>query len=264
MIPIYLVDAFVGHTDPTALGNPAGVCILEVPADEAWMRRVAAEMNQAETAFLAPAGEGAFHLRWFTPTVEVPLCGHATLASAHTLFSTRRAALSVRFETKSGTLTCTQRNDGSIAMDFPANAAHEAEMPAILAPLLDGKLEWFGSGMDHFAVLKTEQDVLDFKPDFATIAAAGTRGLIITARAARPGADIVSRFFAPQSGVPEDHVTGSAHCMLATHWAPILGKSKLVGYQASPRGGWVHVEQRGDRVELAGHCRTFLKGELAV
>lgn len=259
--PIYLVDAFC---DGPGSGNPAGVCPLEAAPDERWMQIVARELNQAETAFLWPEGE-AFRLRWLTPTVEVDLCGHATLASAHVLWSEGLLAheRAARFVTRSGELACRRLDDGRIEMDFPERAARAQSAPEGLSAVLARAPRWIGAnGMDWFVELADDAEVRALRPDFAAIERLGLRGLIVTARApAGADHDFVSRFFAPQSGVPEDHVTGSAHCALAPYWCERLGRPVLTGYQASPRGGRVEVEPRDGRVLLRGRARTTLAGE---
>jgi predicted PhzF superfamily epimerase YddE/YHI9 len=253
---IRLIDAFVG---PNARGNPAGVCLLEGPVEEAWMQAVAEEMNQAETAFCWPE-EGERRLRWFTPMFEVDLCGHATLATAHALFSDDPSLAQAQFRTRSGPLVC-RRDGDAILMDFPAQPCRELPVPDILRDLLEGKCEWYGeAGADYMAVLRSETEVREFQPDFGAIAQAGARGLLITARGRE--FDMVSRFFAPQYGIPEDAVTGSAHCALAPFWAERLGRTKLSAFQASRRGGVLELELLGDRVQLRGQARTTLDGTL--
>ena len=250
MPKIYLVDAF-SHGPFT--GNPAGVCPLEGAAPEAWMQNVAMEMNQAETAFCWPEGEG-YRLRWFTPTAEVELCGHATLATAHVLGNPGQTT----FYTKSGFLFA-RSEGGKITLDFPSEVAQSAtiEMP------LDGAV-WTGKNrMDWVAVLKSEKAVRDFQPDFEAIKSLGQRGLIVTAPGEEDSVDFVSRFFAPAVGVYEDPVTGSAHCCLCPLWAERLGKKEMRGYQASLRGGSVDVVLKGDRVELIGFAVTTLEGNLS-
>jgi PhzF family phenazine biosynthesis protein len=258
---VFLVDAFC---DGPGSGNPAGVCPLEAEPDERWMQLVARELNQAETAFLWPEG-GAFRLRWLTPTVEVDLCGHATLASAHALWSEGllAPALPARFATRSGTLVCTPLDDGRIEMDFPEKRPQPSAPLAGLLDVLGSAPRWVGANrMDWFVELADESAVRTLRPDHAAIARLGLRGLIVTARADAGAAhDFVSRFFAPQSGVPEDHVTGSAHCALAPYWCERLGRPVLTGFQASARGGRVEVEPRDGRVLLRGRARTTLAGE---
>lgn len=258
---VYLVDAFC---DGPGSGNPAGVCPLAAAPDERWMQLVARELNQAETAFLWPEGE-AFRLRWLTPTVEVDLCGHATLASAHALWSEGLLApeLPARFVTRSGALSCTRLEDGRIEMDFPEKRPQPCAPLAGLLDVLGSAPRWVGANrMDWFVELADESAVRALRPDHAAIARLGLRGLIVTARAdAGAEHDFVSRFFAPQSGVPEDHVTGSAHCALAPYWCERLGRPDLTGFQASARGGRVEVEPRNGRVLLRGRARTTLAGE---
>lgn len=225
------------------------------------MQAVAAEMKHAETAFLSPSEDGC-DIRWFTPLAEVDLCGHATLASAHVLWSTGRLASSepARFLTRvHGTLTCTSV-EGRVAMDFPAVPTEPHPAPPGFAAALGAPIVGFASnGMDFLAELEDEQAVRDLDPDMAAIQDLGQRGLIVTARGEQY--DFVSRFFAPAFGVPEDAVTGSAHCALAPYWAPKLGKQGMVGYQASARGGMVGVELIGDRCVLSGSAVTVLAGE---
>jgi PhzF family phenazine biosynthesis protein len=255
------VDAFA---ERPFTGNPAAVCVMEAPRDEAWMQSVAMEMNLSETSFLHPRDDG-FALRWFTPAVEVALCGHATLASAHVLWETGALAADAeaRFHTKSGLLTC--RRDGEwIWMDFPAKPEEPAGTIAGLAEALG--VEPVYVGRSHFDVIvevASEDEVTSLQPDIGALRRVKARGVIVTARAERPGADFVSRFFAPNAGVDEDPVTGSAHCVLAPYWAAKLGRDELTGYQASRRGGTVRVRVAGDRVLLGGKAVTVMRGELA-
>lgn len=249
-----VVDAF---TDRPFSGNPAAVALLEAFDPEVRMQAIAAEMNLSETAFAVPRGAGEYDLRWFTPSTEVNLCGHATLATAHVLGG---AAV---FHTRSGRLTCTAAG-GWIEMDFPAWPATEAALPSV-----PGGMErclWSGlAGDDWLVELPSAADVRDLVPDLAGIAALGRRGLVVTAAGeAGSGFDFVSRVFGPNVGVPEDPVTGSAHCALAPFWAPRLGRSELTGYQASRRGGTVRVRLDGERVVLAGQAVTVSRVELAV
>lgn len=264
-LEILTVDAF---TDRPYAGNPAAVCVLAGPPDEGWMKLLAREMNLSETAFLWPEGE-AWRLRWLTPTIEVDLCGHATLASAHALWQTGRLApgAAARFLTRSGALAARRLGDGSIELDFPRCDPAEA-------PLADGVLAALGltsaprwSGMarsDVFLEVGSEEQVLALSPDFHRLGAltAGDRGAIVTARASRPGVDFVSRFFAPAAGVDEDPVTGSAHCALGPYWAGRLGKGELEAFQASARGGRLSLRVTPDRVFLVGRAVTVLRGEL--
>ena len=258
--PLWLVDSF---TDAPFAGNPAGVCYLDQPRPEAWMQSVALELNQAETAFLTPAGEG-YALRWFTPAVEVDLCGHATLASAHFLWATKKLKPKAvaRFETRSGTLTA-KRADDWITLDFPATPPEPCEPPPYLLAAFNALgAPSFRSRFDYMVVLEKAAQVRNAKPDWRLLREIETRGVILTAPGDEPGMDFISRFFAPAAGVDEDPVTGSAHCALAPYWAGRLGKPALVGYQASRRGGTVQVEVAGDRVQLAGRAITIVKGTI--
>jgi len=258
--PIVVVDAF---TDRPFAGNPAAVCLLPEPAEEAWMQNVAREMNLAETAFLVREGDG-FRLRWFTPAAEVALCGHATLASAHWLWEsgTVDTVRPIAFETKSGRLIA-MRNGRWIALDFPAKPATAAEPPAALHVALGATPVAFGvSQFDCLAELSSHQAVEQLRPDIGAVAALPYRGVIVTARATTEGLDFVSRFFAPKVGVPEDPVTGSAHCVLGPYWKERLGKDDFLAYQASARGGVIRVGVRGDRVLLGGQAVTMWRGEL--
>jgi PhzF family phenazine biosynthesis protein len=258
---IYQVDAFA---DRPFSGNPAGVCLLEREAPERWMQDVAAEMNVAETAFLARREDGAFDLRWFTPTVEVDLCGHATLASAHVLWSEGHlpAAARARFHTKSGALTAWLESD-TIRMDFPSEPVAAAVPPGTLTAALGATFSFAGKNrMDWLVELADEAAVLDVRPQLPALAKLGVRGVIVTARSASPERDFVSRFFAPGAGVDEDPVTGSSHCALAPYWAGKLGKTALTGYQASARGGTVFCTVAGERVLLGGRAVTVLRAVL--
>jgi PhzF family phenazine biosynthesis protein len=260
MTRIRQIDAF---TAVPFKGNPAGVCVLEQPADEVWMQQVAAEMNVAETAFLWPL-ESGFSLRWFTPTTEVDLCGHATLASAHALWESDHidAQQTAVFHTKSGELRADRDGDW-IVLDFPAEGPVETADAATVAAALGcpvAEAAW--NRFDLLAELESDSAVRDAEPDLAAIRALGCRGLIVTARSTDPAYDFVSRFFAPAVGVDEDPVTGSAHCFLGPWWGEKLGKPSLTGYQASARGGVVGVELHDDRVYLKGKAVTVLDGQL--
>lgn len=261
---VTVVDAFA---DRPFSGNPAAVCLLDAPAPEAWMRGLASEMNLSETAFLTPAPDGAFGLRWLTPEVEVDLCGHATLASAHVLFESGRLApaAEARFDTRSGRLTVRRVGEGTYRMDFPATPPTEASVPEGFEEAFGIAPVWTGrTPFDVFAVLEDETAVRALVPDPAAVARLGARGVILTAPAgAATEADVVSRFFAPGSGVPEDPVTGSAHCAIGPYWAERLEQSRLTCYQASRRGGHVGVEVLGDRVALTGRAVTVYRAELA-
>ena len=268
-VPLAIVDAFA---ERPFTGNPAAVCLLDAPAPEAWMQDVAGEMNLSETAFVVPTGE-SFGLRWFTPEVEIDLCGHATLASAHVLFETGALApdAEARFDTLSGRLTVRQLDaapgaaGGELAMDFPATPPEAEALEPAVADLF-GPARWTGrTRFDLFAELASEAAVRQLVPDHAAIARLDARGVIVTAKAdADAGYDVVSRFFAPGSGVPEDPVTGSAHCAIGPYWAGALGRDTVACYQASRRGGHVTVTVRDDRVELAGRAITVARGELAI
>jgi len=261
-IKTFKVDSFTA--EPFS-GNPAGVCLLTEPRDERWMQAVAREMNLSETAFLLREGEG-FRLRWFTPAVEVELCGHATLASAHVLWEEGVLAPSetARFATRSGELRASRHGD-LIELDFPAKPEQPAEPPENLFEALGVRPLYLGRNVfDYVLLLDSEEAVRAVTPDFALLRSVTVRGVIVTAPSARPEFDFVSRFFAPAVGVDEDPVTGSAHCCLGSFWAARLGKSKLVGHQVSARGGVVNVRVAGERVFLSGRAVTVLRGELTV
>jgi PhzF family phenazine biosynthesis protein len=258
--PFTQVNAF---TDRPFAGNPAAVCLLPSAREAEWMQLVAREMNLAETAYLVREGLN-FQLRWFTPTVEVDLCGHATLASAHALWEGGHLAPDEagRFQTRSGLLTA-ERRDGLIWLDFPSTPPISAEPPVELCDALGVSLRYVGrTPFDYLVEVDGEAAVRAVAPDLAVLARIPVRGVIVTGRAESPGQDFVSRFFAPAAGVPEDPVTGSAHCALTPYWAAKLGRSELVGYQASARGGIVRVRLTGDRVQLGGHAVTVMRGEL--
>lgn len=257
---IIQVDSF---TDTPFRGNPAGVCITDGPRDEEWMQAVAAEMNLSETAFLYPT-DGVYNLRWFTPLTEVSLCGHATLASAHVLWTEGHVerARPIRFHTKSGILFVTRHGD-LITMDFPGKPIVKADPPEGMLEALGVDAHFVGRNeFDYLVEVPDESIVTRCAPDFSAIARIpGIRGVMITARA-REQYDFISRFFAPAVGVNEDPVTGSAHCALAPFWAERLGKVAMIGYQASRRGGVVRVMVEGDRVLLSGEAVTVFRGEL--
>lgn len=264
-LTLMTIDAF---TDVPFRGNPAGVCFLDAPRPDTWMQGVATEMNLSETAFLLADGD-AFRLRWFTPATEVPLCGHATLASAHALWTTGRLAegAEARFDTRSGRLSA-RRAGGRIQMDFPALPVAAEPLPAHIAAALGARPRFVArtnrAGEQNFMVeLESEAAVRSLAPDFAPLRSF-SEGVIVTARAdkADAGYDFVSRYFAGCFGIDEDPVTGSSHCSLVPYWAERLGRKELVGYQASKRGGFVHGALRGDRVTLAGNAVTVMRGEL--
>jgi len=265
MITIFHVDAF---TDEPFAGNPAAVCLLDAPRDERWMQSVAREMNLSETAFVAPAaGADRIPLRWFTPLVEVDLCGHATLAAAHVLWETGRLAghATARFLTRGGELRATGR-PGWIELDFPALTCEPASLsPQHLAALGLTAVRFVGqAGPRHVVEVESEAIVRRLDPDFHALRALPGRGIAVTARADSPVHDFVSRYFAPWVGVNEDPVTGSVHCALATFWGARLGKRDLVAFQASPRGGEIRVRLDGARVHLGGRAVTVASGELLV
>lgn len=264
--PLFQVDAFTSR--PFA-GNPAAVCLLsaERPAD--WMQAVGSEMNLSETAFLRPQDDGSFRLRWFTPTTEVDLCGHATLASAHVLWSEGYVAndAPTRFDTRSGDLSAT-RNGQWIHMDFPADAIDGVNTPSNLVDGLNTPLPesvWW-TGRDYLVQLDEPEDVRTIEPDFAALSRLqNSRGVIVTAKAQTADVDFVSRFFAPSVGVPEDPATGSAHCALGPYWADRLDKTSLTGRQVSARGGTVRIRLRSpnaDRVVLGGQAKTIVRGRI--
>ncbi|GII91462.1 PhzF family phenazine biosynthesis protein [Sinosporangium siamense] len=257
---IFTVDAF---TDVPFRGNPAAVCLLDEPAGEGWMQEVAAEMRHSETSFLVGGGS-PYGLRWFTPAVEVALCGHATLASAHVLYSLG-ADGRLDFDTKSGRLSTRQAEDGLITMDFPAKPAVETAPPGGLLDALGVRAVWVGrSQFDLLVEVESEEVVRSAAPDVERLLSVDARGVIVTARSATGEADYVSRFFAPRAGVAEDPVTGSAHCVLSPYWTEKLGRAELTGAQLSARGGVVRTTLRGDRVELGGRAVTVWSGDLHV
>jgi PhzF family phenazine biosynthesis protein len=263
-LPIYVVDAFA---DRPFTGNPAGVVPLPEPIADSLMQSIASEMNHAETAFLYPNGE-AFHLRWFTPEIEVDLCGHATLASAHILYQLGKLSSNevANFDTRSGRLTA-EKTETGLRLDFPALPCLETVeglKPSIARALKIAPRQAFRSKFDLLVELDGEQSVRELKPDLALLAQLDVRGVIVTAKSETLNVDFISRFFAPNAGVPEDPVTGSAHCCLAPYWGRILGKTKMRAYQASSRGGYIEVELLEDRVLLTGSATTVLSGTLKV
>jgi PhzF family phenazine biosynthesis protein len=260
----FQIDAFA---EGPFRGNPAAVCLLDGPRDPDFMQQMAAEMNLAETAYVWPSGgaDERFRIRWFTPEVEVSLCGHATLASAHALWlagSTERDV--VAFDSASGELLA--RRDGELVeLDFPRReAVRAAPPPALLEALGVMPIAVGRSGENDYLVEVADEDLVRaLRPDFVMLGGVDARGVIVTARGSG-GFDFVSRFFAPAAGVPEDPVTGSAHCTLGPYWAPRLRRDDLMGYQASARGGVVRVRVRGERVLLGGKAVTIVSGRLAV
>jgi PhzF family phenazine biosynthesis protein len=257
------IDAF---TDRPFRGNPAAVCLLDRERDAEWMQHVAMEMNLSETAFLLHRSDG-WSLRWFTPTVEVDLCGHATLASAHALWS--EAMLDpnemVRFHTRSGLLTALLRGDW-IELDFPVTPESKSEAPrGMLEALGVGNPKYVGKNkFDYIVELESEDAVRAIKPDYLRLRELEARGVMVTSRSSNSGYDFVSRYFAPAFGIDEDPVTGSTHCCLTPYWAAKLGKTEMVAYQASRRGGTMRVRLAGDRVLLGGRAVTILRGRLEV
>ncbi len=257
-IPIYQVDAF---TSRLFSGNPAGVCLLAGWLPDALLQSIAAENNLSETAFILQR-DSFFELRWFTPSLEVDLCGHATLASAHVIFQ-HLAYLqpSVQFQTRSGVLTVTRKDD-VLTLDFPARPAVVCDSPAELNEGLQASPSVTAKARDYLAVFESEEAVRSLEPDMAALMRLDCLGIIATA----PGehSDFVSRFFAPRAGIPEDPVTGSAHCTLIPYWAQRLGRSQLRALQISPRGGELFCEHRGERVSIGGHAVTYSSGFLHV
>jgi PhzF family phenazine biosynthesis protein len=260
------IDAF---TDAPFRGNPAAVCLLDSSTtgrepDDAWMQSVASEMNLSETAFLRRRDDGDWSLRWFTPAVEVDLCGHATLASAHALWEEGllQSGDTARFQTRSGLLTAAR--DGEwIELNFPATPSEAAQSPEGLLESLDVQPLYVGrSRFDYLVEVGSEEEVRALQPDYGQLRRVRARGVIVTSRATTAGYDFVSRWFGPQSGVDEDPVTGSAHCTLAPNWSSRLDRSNMTAYQASPRGGVLRVALDGDRVRIAGRAVTVLRGDL--
>ncbi|MBD3918543.1 PhzF family phenazine biosynthesis protein [Paenibacillus sp. PR3] len=261
-VPIWTVDAF---TATPFSGNPAAVCLLDVQPLREWMQKVAAEMNLSETAFLRPLEDGMYELRWFTPRVEVDLCGHATLAAAHILYETGRIGEqeTARFETKSGVITAC-RSGGGIKLDFPSEPVSPFSPPDELIEALGFIPRFTGSNrLDYLVEADDEATVRGLKPDMVLLRALNTRGVIVTSRSSATSSyDFVSRAFFPAIGVDEDPVTGSAHCALAPYWAKRLRKDELRAYQASARGGSLTVRLEEDRVILIGQAITVLSGRL--
>lgn len=259
---LYHVDAF---SERPFGGNPAAVCLLTEPRSYIWMQRLAEEMNLSETAFLLKEKEG-YNLRWFTPTVEVELCGHATLASAHVLWE--QGLLDefeeAHFTTLSGWLHAKKQN-GWIEMDFPVDPPTETKPPKDLVDALDGcSITFVGQDrFDYVVEVDSETSLRALIPDFALLRHLAVRGISVTAPSATPEYDFVSRFFAPAVGINEDPVTGSAHCSLAPYWAKRLGKNELIGYQASRRGGVIRLRVNDERVSIAGKAVTVLEAEIS-
>ena len=260
-LAIAQIDSF---TERPFVGNPAAVCLLKKPPEDSWMQCVAREMNLSATAFLLPR-DGEFGLRWFTPTVEIDLCGHAALASAHFLWEQGRLAADrpARFQTRSGMLTAEKKGNW-IEMDFPATLAAPDASAEILESALGIKAGYVGrTCFDYVVEAGSEENVRALKPDFEALRRLKVRGVIVTSRASGSGYDYVSRFFAPAFGVDEDPVTGSAHSCLGPFWKERLGRDELTGFQASLRGGFVRTRCVGDRVLISGQAVTVFRGELA-
>ena len=259
---LHLVDAFTGTP---FRGNTAAVCIMDGPADPVWMQQVAGEMKHSETAFLHH-GQGGWNMRWFTPAREVDLCGHATLAAAFALWTAgyEKPGSAIVFETRSGKLTA-KKDEDWITLDFPAEpVTSTASVPGLdqalgVSPIFVGR-----NRFDILVELPSAADLCTLEPDIAALAVFSTRGIIVTAVSDLPNIDFVSRFFAPAVGVPEDPVTGSAHCCLGPYWGEKLKKSEVEGFQCSARGGTVRVILQGDRVVLGGHAVHILSGQLFV
>ena len=256
------IDAF---TSEAFRGNPAAVCLLDREHDDEWMQSVAKEMNLSETAYVLPRDDRSWSLRWFTPAVEVALCGHATLASAHALWSEHLLEPNeqARFHTKSGLLTADHRGE-LIELDFPATREERSEAPpglleslGVTNPVYVGRNQF-----DYLVEVADEEQVRALEPDHAQLRTIPVRGVIVTSRS--HDYDFVSRFFAPGSGVDEDPVTGSAHCCLTPYWAAKLGRNRMTAFQASSRGGVVRVRLEGDRVKLGGRAVTVFSGDLVV
>jgi PhzF family phenazine biosynthesis protein len=259
---VYIVDAF---TRQPYRGNPAAVCLLEQSADSNWMQSVATEMNLSDTAFLLPKEEGIWELRWFTPLVEVALCGHATLASAHILWcELGHEHQTLRFQSASGLLSA-NRQDERILLDFPTDSLTPLSIdPLWIKALGEKPIAVFRGREDLLVVFETAQQVKALNPDQAGLAKIACRGVIATAPGDEPGIDFISRFFAPALGIPEDPVTGSAHCTLAPYWGEQLDKTDLQAYQASARGGEIGLRLNGSRVSILGQAITTMVGQLYV
>jgi predicted PhzF superfamily epimerase YddE/YHI9 len=254
-LELTVVDAF---TDRPFAGNPAAVAVVDAFPAEGLMQAVAAEMALSETAFCAPRSDGAYDLRWFTPTVEVDLCGHATLATTHVLGGSRH------FHTRSGVLSGWVEDDGTVRLDFPADPPVPEDPPPDLDRSFAGAVAFARTRQDALVELPDAASVRSFRPDMGAVGALAPRGVMVTAPGDRPGIDCVSRFFGPNVGIPEDPATGSAHCALAVWWGERLGRGELVGEQASRRGAVVLMTLRGERVELGGRAVTVSRVSLLV
>jgi PhzF family phenazine biosynthesis protein len=260
--PITVVDAF---TSVPFAGNPAAVCVLKQEESAEWMQSVAKEMNLSETAFLLSEGENVYRLRWFTPKVEVKLCGHATLASAHVLWEEGQAsAAPLHFETLSGRLTAEQKQEGWIALNFPSKSVTEFVCPPELRQGLGAETAFVAKYDSGFLVeVANKKVLLGIQPDFGLLVQSGCGRVIVTCKAEIGDEyNFFSRFFAPDAGINEDPVTGSAHCVLAPYWAKKLGQNELHAFQCSERGGELRLSVQGERTVLQGRAVTVLKGEL--
>jgi len=258
---IFQVDAFSARPFE---GNPAAVCLLSEPCNSAWMQQLASEINLSETAFLLKEGNG-YRLRWFTPSSEVDLCGHATLASAHVLWEEEVFPLgaAIRFKTRSGILKAF-REAGQVMLDFPIEPEHPVDPPIDLCCALGVMPSYVGKNrFDYLFELDDEELLRGLNPDFRLLATVKMRGVIVTCRADSGDYDFISRFFAPRLGIDEDPVTGSAHCCLGPFWQRRLKRDRLLGYQCSTRGGFVQVRMAGERLALGGQAVTIFRGELA-
>jgi PhzF family phenazine biosynthesis protein len=260
--PLYIVDTF---THKPFRGNPAAVCMLDHSYGSNWMQAVAAEMNLSETAFLLPIAAGKWKLRWFTPQIEVDLCGHGTLAAAHVLWhECGQSDEILEFQTRSGSLVAS-RAGNKVSLDFPADTPQtHPHSEQIIKALGVESLQLYRGGEDMMAVLEKSEDLHRLEPNMELLSQLDARGVIVTSISDRPEYDFISRFFAPSVGIPEDPVTGSAHCTLGPYWGERLGKSSVIGFQASRRGGVVEITLMDERIKLAGSAITTLKGELYV
>ncbi len=257
-IPVYQVDAF---TDSLFGGNPAAVCLLESWPDDEQLQMIAAENNLAETAYIVTA-ENGYELRWFTPAVEIDLCGHATLAAAYIIFRFLQPALNqVSFSTKSGVLTVQRETEDRLSLDFPARKPVPADITQAAINAMGKAPIAAWQSRDLMLVYENEADILALEPDWLAFKELNSHFAVI-ATAKGDQADFVSRFFAPLAGIPEDPVTGSAHCTLIPFWADRLGKDKLLARQLSARGGTLYCQHKGDRVIMSGHAVLFMQGEI--
>ncbi len=262
-VRIYVVNSFcISGTD----GNPAAVCVLPAGEDDvAWMQLVARQMNLSETAFVRPQSANRFSIRWFSPTVEVPLCGHATMAAAHAVYEDGLAKDGpVTFEAMSGPLAASRTDDG-IGLVFPAVRCEPAPVPPWFPTAFGiSPVRFLAGPGKYLAEVSNDSEVRDLAPNFGLLREVADRGVIVTSRCGDGSYDVVSRYFAAYVGVDEDPVTGSAHCCLGPYWSPLLGQSEFLAFQASPRGGRVRVRLSGDRVLLSGATRTVLAGVLRI